>query len=136
MIREMVSTDKPEKIAALLRRLPSAFPDMLKELMKWRGVTVEGLAGLSLLSAKTVQRLRRDMDYEPSMETVIALCVGLHLPPIICAELISKAGYIFRPILKHVAYQDLLARSYYEGFSVYEVNDGLKAQGIPQLGIE
>lgn len=42
------------EIYSLRDRLPNSFPDALVELMKWRGLTVEVLAEMSMASPKTI----------------------------------------------------------------------------------
>jgi DNA-binding XRE family transcriptional regulator len=133
---QRVHTDNAADIAEKLRRLPSAFPDALVELMKWRGCTVEALAEKALISRSTVVRLRNDVDYETNLELIIAICVALWLPPAIYTVLIQSAGYSFTASRRHVVYQQLLAQAYFAGMDVFQFNGALSEYGISLIGQE
>ena len=136
MIRQPLFQDNPADVAALLRRLPSAFPNALVELMRWCRCTVEQLAEYALTSSSTVSRLRNDPDYESSLETIVGLCIGLHLPPAIYLEFIRKAGYIFKATKRHIAYQQLLAQAYFFGWDMFQFNEALVEWGVGTIGME
>ena len=76
---------------------PMEFPDALHYLMKNQKMTVEHLEETSLISTRTIIRLSNDPDYGVTREHIVALSVGLTLPPIISMELLRKAG-LPRPI--------------------------------------
>ena len=94
MVRQQVELDDPAEIAGILRRLPSAFPEALTELMGWRGVSSEALAKKALYSKSTINRLRYEIDYVSSLDTIVAICIGLRLPP---------ALFIVKPLDIHPA---------------------------------
>jgi|LSQX01.3.fsa_nt_gb hypothetical protein len=121
-----------QEISSVLHRLPSSFPDALLEIMRWREITVEGLAEAANLSPKTIQRLRNDPDYVSSLETVVSVCIGLKLPPILSRALIGKSGFSLKGTETHVAY-DFLLTGYYTS-SIFDCNEMLVAQNIPPLG--
>ena len=83
-------------VAKVMESLPATFHQSLIELMKWRGITNEQLAEKSLLNPKTIQRMRTDPDQRSDLETIIAICIGLQLPPYISNSLIGKAGLKLR----------------------------------------
>jgi len=112
-----------QEISSVLHRLPSGFPDALVELMRWREITVEGLAEAANLSPKTIQRLRNDPDYVSSLETVVSVCIGLKLPPILSRALIGKSGFSLKGTETHVAY-DFLLTGYYTS-SIFDCNEML-----------
>ena len=66
VIRQQVQLDDPAEIADILRRLPSAFPEALAELMRWRGESSETLAKKALYHKSTINRLRSEIDYVSS----------------------------------------------------------------------
>ncbi|MCL2299902.1 MAG: helix-turn-helix transcriptional regulator [Firmicutes bacterium] len=134
MVRQPLQKDNPADVVALLRRLPSAFPDMLIELMKWRGYTVERLAEYALTSSSTIKRLRNDPDYESSLETIVGLCVGLRLPPVIYPDFIHRAGHSFKINNRHTAYQQLLPMAYSFGWDIFQFNEQLAEWGIASIG--
>lgn len=129
---ERFQTAKNE-ILAIAKKLPIGFPGTLDKLIEWRGVTEESLAEASALTTKTIQRLRNyDPDKEVSLETVIQLCIGLQLHPILSGYMLRAAGKSFMTTNLHIAYQVLLS-TYYE-YSIDECNSLLKSQRLPTLG--
>ena len=99
--------------------------------MKWREMTAEQLAEKSLLTPKTIQRMRTNQNYKWEMETVVALCVGLQLPPYISVPLIEKAGLKIKADEKDITYAHLLATHYKS--PIFEFNEYLEAVGYPPL---
>jgi len=102
-------------------------------LMKWKECTVQILADRSLVSEKSIQRMRNDKQ-DAKLGTIVALCIGLQLPPAISEDLIKKAGYSFKVSEEHIAYQYLLASCYKS--SIYECNELLEAEGLKPIGRE
>ena len=117
--------------AAILAKLPAAFHTSLVVLMDWRGITVEQLAEKSLVEPKTIQRMRNTPDYNCKLETLIALCIGLQLPPYISTPLLGKAGHTIRLGEQGITYAHLLTNSYKS--SIHEVNEHLEIAGFPRL---
>lgn len=120
------------EIAGVLTALPNNFPDALVKLMSWRGITVERLAETSAISPKTIQRLRNQTDYNTTLETVIAICIGLNLPPVLSQALIEKSGYMLKNTETHLTYRFLLDGCY--SYSIFECNEMLASLKISPLG--
>jgi hypothetical protein len=120
------------KTGELIRNLPATFSGALAMLMEWRGMTVEQLAEKSLVSPKTIQRMRTNIHYKFEMGTVIAVCIGLNLPCYVSTELVKKAGLAFKPTDEHVAYQHLLTE--YCGRTIQDCNEALAFAGFPPIG--
>ena len=99
-------------VSKVLKAMPGNFQDALVYLMGWKGITNEKLADKTYLDTRTIQRLRNDCDNITSIETVIAICIGLQLPPAISFRLIGLSTCSLGVGDKHVAYQFLLT-SYY-----------------------
>lgn len=70
----------------------NAFTRELIRLMKDNNVTVEDLAYLTGLEAKTIQRMRNPK-LRTSLRSVIAVCVALHLSPYNSMYLVHLAGF-------------------------------------------
>lgn len=119
-------------VMSLARELPNNFPQMLDKLIAFNGVKEEDLAAASNLSEKTIQRLRHHDQKRIELETVIQLCLGLHLHPILSEYLLRAAGQQFMDTNLHNMYK-LLIFSYYE-YSVEECNVLLETQKYPTLG--
>lgn len=73
----------------------SSFAPALVEVMKWRDVRNQELADASNLGLKAISNLRNDKT-EPKLESVIAICVGMKLPPIVSKKLVELSGNMLR----------------------------------------
>ncbi len=63
-----------------------SFNDMTVELMKKRRVSVSRLADLTGISEETIKHMRNRPDIQFSIRTVTAVCIALHLPPMISEQ--------------------------------------------------
>jgi hypothetical protein len=126
------SVSAADEAGEIIRNLPATFGGALTKLKEWRGMTVERLAEKSLLSPKTIQRMRTNINYKFEMGTVIAICIGLNLPCYISTALVERAGLAFKPTDEHVAYQHLLT-AYCNG-TIHECNEALALAGFPPIG--
>ena len=125
-------TEQGQEIIDLKATLPMVFSSSLVKLMDWKGMTVEELAEKSKLSEKTIQRLRNQADYQVNMKTVIAVCIGLQLHPILSEHLIESAGLTFR----YVSQEQILYRFFITGYythSIDECNAMLEEKGFKRL---
>lgn len=120
------------EIARAMQTMPSSFSGTLKGLMTWKGMTVERLAEASLISPKTIQRLRNDEEYETTLETVVSLCIGLKIQPAASEDLLRKARFTLKFTELHLMYRLLLTD--YFSHSICECNELLTACGFPPLG--
>ena len=110
---------------------PLEFPDALHYLMKDRKMTVEHLEETSLISTRTIIRLSNDPDYGVTREHIVALSVGLALPPIISMELLRKAGLVLKNTTLHNTYCMILCEMY--SCKIEAVNRFLVSLNIPPL---
>lgn len=116
-----------------LRKYPGSFAETLVALQKERKLSNKQLADRSLVGEKTIQRLRNDEEYPTSVQTVLALCVGLKLPLPEAEMFLGKTdfklnslkgeGYIYQCVMGACAEN-----------SIYEINEMLKENGITPLG--
>jgi len=112
------------ELGDIMKALPGGFAGTLDGLIKYRKTTNEKLAEASLISAKTVQRMRNNEDYTPTLETVIALCIGLRLPPVLNTDLLSKSGYSLKGTSDlHLMYHFILTSCY--TYTIHECNEML-----------
>ncbi|WP_212506975.1 helix-turn-helix domain-containing protein [Caproicibacterium amylolyticum] len=102
--------------------------------MSRKKYTVETLAERSLASTKTIQRMRNDENYTPKLGTVVAVCIGLQLHPILSGDLIKKSGLAFKYTEEHTAYQFILSTHFRS--SIYECNKKLACCGFKSIGRE
>lgn len=87
----------------------------------------------SNIAPRSIQRMRMDCKYMPSLETVIALCIALQLPPYLSYDLIHKAGFSLKYTKKHMVYHWLLHMHWQS--SVDDCNKILVACGLAPLTI-
>ncbi|MGE5417505.1 MAG: hypothetical protein ACM3UZ_12280 [Acidobacteriota bacterium] len=126
--------DEAKQTTNIMRSLPATLSGTFVAHMDRLKITVEELEEKSLINTKTIQRIRNDERYQPKLTTVVALCIGLQLSPILSNDMITKAGMSFRVTEEHIIYQMLL-HSYYRN-SIYECNEILMANNFKPLSKE
>ena len=96
----------------VLNELPNNLVGSLQMVRKWRNVTYAELAERTLLSERT---LRRVMNGEEggSLNTIILICLGLHLPPPISRHILSKSGFSLKYSDNDHAWYDFMLQSRY-----------------------
>ena len=117
----------------VLQALPATFGDALIYLMEWADISVETLAEKALISPKMVQRMRNDPSYPKNIDSVVAICIGMNLPPELSNALISRSGYNLRLAQNeaHLMYNFFLNHLYMG--SIHECNDMLVAKSLPVM---
>ena len=120
-----------EELAKVMQELPRGFSGSLKALMAWKEKTVEKLAEECCLDPKTIQRMRNNESYDTTIETVVAICIALQLPPVASQALISNSPFSLGYSEKHLAYQFLLNCHYTK--SVIECNEILARLSLGPL---
>ena len=112
-----------KELAEVMQNMPGGFSGALKYLMTWKGKTVEALAGDCCLDPKTIQRMRNNEAYETTIETIVAICIALQLPPATSDALIGRSGCSLGVSEKHLTYRFLLNSCYTK--TIYECNEML-----------
>lgn len=127
--------DQVNELTDLLTTLPATFSGTLSVHISRSGLTIEQLAEICGISEKTIQRYKASDEIECELPTLITLCVGLKLHPILSFDLLSKAGYgSLKSSKKHTAYKMILLTMY--KCSVEQCNDYLLELGSkPLVGI-
>jgi DNA-binding Xre family transcriptional regulator len=120
-----------KELAKVLQNLPGSFSGALKYLMKWKEKTVEKLAEDSCLEPKTIQRMRNNEDYATTIESIVAICIALQLPPVISEALISRSTCSLGVSPKHLTYRFLLESRY--TMPVVDCNEMLKRMNFDPL---
>lgn len=88
-------------------------------------------ADKTLLSEKTFDRIKNNQLNNPTLETVMAICIGLELSPPYSEELLKAAGFTLNNSPQQLAYKKLLHS--YRGHSLYECNEVLGALGLSPI---
>ena len=98
--------------AAIYNELPNNLPGSLKRLKDWRGVTFSELADRALINERTVRRIVNGE--EPgSLNSIILICLALHLPPKISRHVIAQSQFsLSYSNENHIWYQFVLDHKY------------------------
>ena len=94
--------------AAILQQLPATFAATLVVHMKRLDISKDKLAETSLLSAKSIQNFRTGRNTKATLNSVLALCVGLGLTPLLSEDLLYKSGYVLKNTPCEIFYRQLL----------------------------
>lgn len=113
-------------------KLPMSLAGTVDALIKWLEMTEEDLAWESQLSEKTIQRLRNGEPDNVTIETIIQLCIGMKLPPVLSSYLVRNSGNSFMMTEQHMMYQFILNCCYTK--TLDECNEMLIAQNLKLLG--
>ena len=119
-------------VLSIAKKLPMNFSGSLDALIGWAEMTEEELAEAADMSEKTIQRLRNTEPDNVTIETVMQLCIGMKLPPVLSACLMKASGKSFMMTEQHIMYQFLLNSCYH--MSIFDCNEMLTAQGLKPLG--
>lgn len=124
--------NEAKEITGIRNNLTGSLGDTLVSHMKRNKITVELLAEKSGVGIKTIQRLRNEEGYSTSIQNIIAVCIGLQLPPMLSFDLLTKAGFSLRNTDEHNLYYLIITTCY--TCSIYECNELLKSNGFHLLG--
>ena len=134
----IMQTDELQKIIQeakeaikIARSLPRNFAPALVTLMKWRGMTNDMLAERTYMSYRTIQRMRTDETANHEPRKVIAVCVGLRLPPYISREMLALAGITFKNTELDYLYSRIIEQFFNR--DIRECNHLLIAANFPPL---
>lgn len=87
-------------------------------------VTVEELSDETNISTKTINEMLNNENYHGDLETICAVCIGLHLPPKLSRDLLKKAKVDFLDNTEGYMQSRILEKYY--TYSIEEVNRILK----------
>lgn len=121
----------------LMASMPGTFSDALVYLMENRDegpVTLEELAALAHVSRRTVSRYRNGeyAAYDP--DVVVAMCIGLHLPPWLSRLMLDLAGFSVKSYGPRGYYGEILDCCFMD--TIPEVQEYLRAAGYPELKLQ
>ena len=113
-----------------VRDLPDDFGGLLQTFISASKKSQEEAAFEADMSARNLSRLMKNKQ-QPKLETVVALCISLHLFALFSEYLISSAGYSFRNTAEGIAYKLLINQLYMEDLQF--CNDLLRIIGLGPL---
>lgn len=112
--------------------IPETFGETLIYHMDNLAITKEQLSELSLISSRTIARMRNTKKRMPAIESIIAASIGMSLYPELSYDLLEKADRHFDPdIPVHSWYRVMLRTMYRE--SIYKCNELLEQHGFRPL---
>jgi hypothetical protein len=120
-----------KKAAEISAKLPGSFGQSLTMLMEWRGMTVEQLGENARLNNRMIQRMRTDDTKDWDIKKLVALCVGLKLPPPLSMTLLDKAGLKFKSSEEQFICVQILTTRY--NSTIQECNELMEIAGFPPL---
>lgn len=96
-------------------------------------ISEETLVEKALVSTKLVQRLRNNPAYLKNVDCVVAVCIGMNLPPELSNALISRSGFTLRLAQSeaHLMYNFFLNHLYMS--LIHKCNDMLVAKNLPGM---
>lgn len=120
-----------DDVMNIMKDLPADFGGALKGLMKWRDVTNQELSDLTNLGLEAISKMRNNKT-EPTLESVIAICVALKLPPVLSRYLIELSGRSLRTNnQKEMLYEIILSST--ASWTVAKCNDLLVKNNYKEL---
>jgi len=130
--REMTTiAAEAKRISDILAEIPSSFCGTLDYHIKRRKYTNEKLEERTGISSRMLQDYRNKKDAKPTLQSVLALCIGLNLHPSFSYDLIAKAGYnIMTASEEFLVYRYLIDNHHME--NIFMWNEKLRDAGIPQ----
>lgn len=118
------------EIAKHLNKVPGLFNEALAYHMKRKGLTDEELEGRCKISSRQIGDYRRKPDLNITLESVMALCIGMNLQTYYCEDLISKAGHTLRLTERDMVYRELIEHHTDENIDMW--NETLADFGLEQ----
>lgn len=130
--REMAAiAAEAKRVSDILAEVPSSFCGTLDYHVKRRGYTNEKMEERTGISSRMIQNYRNKKDAKPTLQSVLALCIGLNLHPSFSYDLINKAGYnIMAANEEYLIYRYLIDNHHMENILMW--NAKLQDAGIPQ----
>ncbi|MCD8149356.1 MAG: hypothetical protein LUE92_07305 [Clostridiales bacterium] len=123
--------DAANRISAIMDELPSSLGATLVYHMQRLRLTKAKMEELSHVSVSPIQRIRTKDGFPVTLQSVIALCVGMSLDPELSEDMVEKAGYRLRNTPEHTMYKIILRNMYLA--SIDACNAALTASKMPPL---
>ena len=134
--RARLLSELSSELSQALRELPYDFGSALNYLRKYRKLTNQSLSDLSLLSVEYISKLQNNHIKEPSVQTVVALCIAMSLHFQLSDELLKRAGRSLRSLStdEDMLYNLMILSS--SDYTVEDCNQILLENNLPPLTIK
>lgn len=117
--------------ARMYDELPNSYTACLQKVREWRGVTFDELAERISIDARTIRRIVNG-ENNGSLNSLILICLGLHLPPEITNHIIEKSPHSLNYMNdSHVYYRFAINHLYAK--TIEEIRTFLLDQGAEPL---
>lgn len=125
-----------KKISTICNGLPYKFRERLRYLRESMGYTREQLEENSYISVQTIKQIEINSERGYSIETILALCIGMNLPPEFSFDLIRIGGFNIETnsCINNCMYCFILRNMY--NLNIDDVNQFLEINGVPPLSLE
>ena len=112
--------------------LTKKFSELLCRFMKEKGFRGRELADLSGLTEQHISKMKNNIDYKPSRDSVLAIAVAMRLTLDECDELMMSAGYR----LSSADMRDKIIGYFLEAgqYGVVDLNITLYEKNLPPIG--
>lgn len=125
-----------KSIFIVCNALPYDFRKRLRYLRECRGMTREKLEEVSYISVQTIKEIETNIGRGYSIETIIALCIGMNLPPFFSFELLKIGGFnIENNMIKKNCIYCFILRNLYDS-PIDDINNFLETNGLQPLSIK
>ena len=111
--------------------LGTTFAQAAQVHIERKGVNKAAFETLTLLDGKTYDRIQKNNLPNPSLNTAMAVCIGLKISGVAAEDLLLKAGYRLGISLLHQTYRKFL--NSHKGYSIFEYNEILGGLGLPLI---
>ena len=119
--------------ARSISKYTTTLPQYIEILMEEKKISKKRLVIDSNLSEKMVQRIRNEANFVPSLQAVVAICMGLKATLPEACLLIDLAGHRIRPyVYEEAIYMSILLDS--ASHRIEDVNECLKSLNCKPLG--
>ena len=127
----LITRVTPDSLVSFIRKPNDTFCVLFKQHMARINITVEQLAERAGVSTKTVQRMRNEAGYRPTLKNLVAVCLAMNLPPMDSTQLLHLSGYILNSSEEEQLYELLLSMCWMA--SMEEINELLDSKNLPNF---
>ena len=127
-------TKEAVNAAKIISLLPDGFSDTLNFHMKKLSLATAQLSEASLVSQRTITRMRSPKSPNPTVESIVAVSIGMNLYPELSFDMLHKADREFDfTDPAHIWYMVILRTMYKE--NIAKCNELLYSNGILSFGM-